>query len=301
MMPGEDKDIRNESISAAEFLHELRQGKWLLIGITALCVGLAALYAFTATSWYRAEVLLKLADPKSVQGLSGQLGGLEGLAGLAGINLGSDNTAEPIAVLTSREFTGNFITSQNLLPVLFAKKWDASAKRWKSSRARDQLDVRDGIRYFDKTLRTVTEDRKTKLIRMTVDWTDAETAAAWANLLVERANEHMRQRALTEAQSKVNYLKQELATSNLVTIQQSIGRVLETELQKLMLANVNKEYAFRVIDHAQIPKWRNQPRRFLIVLASCFLGPVIATLSVFARLAFRRARTVRDSELTKGP
>jgi uncharacterized protein involved in exopolysaccharide biosynthesis len=285
--------VGDESINLAVVFKILWQGKWLLLSITVLTVGLASLYAFTATSWYRAEVLLKLAERRSPQDLSSQLGSLGGLASLAGISVGSDRGAEPIAVLTSREFTGDFIRDQNLLPILFARKWDASANRWKASLGVDQPDIRDGIRYFDKSIRTVVVDRKTELIKMTIDWKDAATAAAWANLLVDRANERMRERALTEAQNNVGYLKQELATSNLVILQQSIGRVLETELQKLMLANVNKEYAFKIIDHAQVPKWRTSPRRLLIVSGGFIVGLGLSILILFSRRdATRRSASV---------
>jgi uncharacterized protein involved in exopolysaccharide biosynthesis len=283
--------VRDQSINLAVVFRILWQGKWLLLGVTAFSVGLALLYAFTATSWYRAEVLLKRAESRSPQDLSSQLGSLGGLASLAGLSLGNDPSAEPIAVLTSREFTADFIQSQNLLPILFASKWNASTSRWKASLGVDQPDIRDGIRYFDKRVRSVTVDRKTELIKMTIDWTDAATAAAWANLLVDRANEHIRRRALTDAQNNVGYLKQELATSNVVILQQSIGRVLETEMQKLMLANVNKEYAFKVIDHAQVPKWRTRPQRLLIVFGGFFMGLAISVFILISRDAARRSRS----------
>src|ERR1019366_7762978 len=105
----------------------------LLIVATAVSVGLSLIYVFTARDWYRADVLLKLADTRSMQGLSGQLGGLGGLSGLAGIDLGENKGAEPLAVLKSREFVGSFIEDQNLLPVFFAREWDACGNRWKCS------------------------------------------------------------------------------------------------------------------------------------------------------------------------
>jgi uncharacterized protein involved in exopolysaccharide biosynthesis len=290
---GEQPD-RDEGLNLFEMGALLWANKWVVITTTAITVGLALIYALVIPNWYRAEVLLKLADQKQNQGLLGGLGGgLGGLASLAGIDVGETKSAEPVAVLKSREFAGAFITDLNLLPVFFAEKWDASAKRWKSSDPKKQMDVRDGIKYFDRDILSVKEDKKTGLITLTVDWTDAATAAAWANLLVERANDRMRQRAISDADGSVKYLKQELATATVLALQQSIARVLEIDLQKLALANADKEYAFRVIDHAQVPKWKDHPHRSLIILGAFFLGVTGSGAFLVARNAVRRRRTLR--------
>jgi len=238
--------------------------------------------------------LLQPADNKSTQGLTGGLGALGGLASLAGLNVSNGNSAEAIAVLTSHEFTGAFIEEQDLLPVLFHKKWDAANKRWKSPDPRDQPDTRDAVKFFDNTVRSVQEDKKTGFIRMYIEWTDPRVAATWANLLVARVNETMRNRALAESEANVAYLKQELASSSIITLQQSIGRVMESELQKLMLAKANKEYAFRILDHAQPTKWRSSPQRGLIAVSAAVFGFAIAVLFLLARDAIRRNRALAD-------
>jgi len=268
--------------------------KWTLVIVTAVVVGLATAYAFTARERFRAEVLLKPADTRTNSGLSSQLGGLGGLASIAGLNLNNNTTAEPIAVLTSREFTGAFIEDLNLLPVLFPRRWDDIAKRWKPSVFSSPPDIRDAVKYFNKSVRTVQEEKKTGFVTMSVEWTDPKIAADWANLLVDRLNERMRNRALAESALNVSYLKEELASSNLVALQQSIGRVLENELQKLMLAKATKEYSFKIIDHAQPPRWRSWPRRALIMgggLVFGFIGSAlfIATFHI-ARLRFRESK-----------
>lgn len=282
---------REDSIGLIDVVRVLSRGKWWLIGITTLSVALGAAYCLVASPWYRAEVLLKLADTKSTQGLSSQLGALGGLASLAGITVGNTTSSEPIAVLTSREFMGEFIRDQDLLPLFFPSKWDASAHRWKASVAEDQPDLRDGTRYFAKKVVHVVEDRKTSLITLTIDWKDPVKAAEWANLLVARLNENMRLRAAGEAQSNVNYLKQEMASSSLVPLQESIGRLLETELQRLMLASLSKEYAFRIIDHAQVPKWRYRPLPLLIVPGALVVGLTISVFFLLGQDALRRYRS----------
>ncbi len=272
-------------MNLVEFLLIVWNGKWIVLGITALMVGLAVAYVVVAREWYTAEVLLKPMDSR--QGLSNQGSALGGLATLAGISMGTSPSAEQIAVLTSRELTSAFIEEKNLLPVLFPRLWDAQARRWKPD-VEKPPDLRDGVRYFGKKIRSVVEEKKTGLVTLSVDWTDAETAALWANSLVERTNDRMRQRALTEAETNVAYLKEQLAMSSLVTMQQSIGRVLESELQKLLLARANNEFAFRILDHPEIPKRPSKPQRVLIIAAGFFGGGGISVAFLMFRNAYRR-------------
>lgn len=245
-------------------------------------------YSLLAPSWYRASVLLVPADEKKADNLAGQLGGIVSLAGLAGISVGGGNTAEAIAVLRSRELTGRFIQEQQLLPVLFASRWDPGAKKWRDPDPAEQPDLRKGIRYFDERIRFVREDKVSGLVTLIVEWTDPELAALWANELVRRVNDTMRARALEEAEANVKYLRQELAATSVVTLQTAISRLLETELQKLMLARGNAEFAFRVVDSAQVPELRSWPPRLLICALSVLLGGIAGVLFVSLRSVFAR-------------
>ena len=254
------------------------RGKWLIVAITALFAVTGVIVALTATPWYRADVVLVRANQQP-SAISGALGGL---ASLAGVNVGGagNNTAESIAVLRSRAFIRDFIQDLNLLPLLY----DESSKNG----SQDDPDIRDAVRYFGQNILSVDEDRDTGLITLSIQWTDRERAAEWANLLVERLNDRMRQRALSEAQANVDYLQEELGKTGLVTLQQSIGRLLENELQKVMMARGNKEFALRVVDPAQVPKQRSWPRRTFLVIVTTAVGGLVALLIV---MASHRARS----------
>jgi uncharacterized protein involved in exopolysaccharide biosynthesis len=266
------------------------QGKWLIVAVTAAFTLSSAVLILILTSWYRADVLLAPVRATSGDDLAGKLGGLAGIASLAAMNVGG-STSEPLAVLESRDLVREFIEQQNLLPVLFSRKWDAKLARWTPTDPQDSPDVRDGVKYFIDKVRTVTDDKKNGLVTLTIEWTDAKTAADWANLFVDRANERIRARALKEAQTHVDFLQHELTTTSVVTLEQSIGRLLDIELQKLMLARENEEFAFRVIDRAEVPKWPVWPKRVLVVALATLFGGVLSIYLVFLRDAIRRRRS----------
>jgi uncharacterized protein involved in exopolysaccharide biosynthesis len=127
-------------------------------------------------------------------------------------------------------------------------------------------------------------------VTLTVEWTDAELAAAWANAMAIQLNDLMRERALTEAKTNIAYLEGEMARTNLVSLQQAVTRLLESELQKLMLARGNEEFSFRVIDRASVPKKRFKPKLVLTVLASSIAGLFFAVFWVIVGYHWRRAR-----------
>jgi uncharacterized protein involved in exopolysaccharide biosynthesis len=280
------QELTANEMSLLDLWRILWEAKWLLIGITAIFFTISVIYSLTATEWYRAEVLLAPAQESSVQGLSGTLGGL---ASLAGVSMGGNNSVEALAVLTSREFARSFIEDLNLLSLLVAEDENAANARIRDSES-PRPDIRDGIKFFNDNIRTVTQDRDTGLVTLTIEWTDPQLAAEWANVMVERLNERMRQQALKEAERNVAYLQSEIGQTNVLTLQQSIGRLMENELQKLMLARGNDEFSFRVVDRAQIPQVRFRPRRTLTVILGTLLGAVVALLVVLIR------HTVRDAD-----
>jgi uncharacterized protein involved in exopolysaccharide biosynthesis len=291
MQDGERAD-RDDAIRAHEILSVLGRDKWSLLAAALIGLVLSVIYAMLAPNWFRSEVLLKPVEQKSGGMPGGASDAAGALANLTGINLNAGNTTgEPIAIFTSREFTGAFIQDHNLLPLIFSRRWDAAANHWKPPALFGFLgtpDIRDGEEYFKNKIITVVENKKTGLVTLAVEWKDPKAAADWANEMVDRLNERMRQRALKEANYNVNYLEQQLALTNLVPLQQSIGRVLESELQKLLLAQGNPEYSFRIVDHAQPSKHRVGVPKPLLVLEGLIAGAFLWSLVLISRHLMRR-------------
>lgn len=275
-------------ISLRDLGQEFWSQKWLLIGLSLLFGVLAAGYSLTITAIYRSEVVLAPAATGSGMSNASALGGL---AGLAGINLtaGSDQT-ELIAMLESRGFIEAFIKDRGLMPILFADRWDAEAQSWKVENVEDQPDLRDGVDYFTRHVRFVSEDQpRTGLVTLAIEWRDPEQAALWAADLVSRINERARLRDINESQRKLDYLSEQLRQANVIELRQAISRVIEDQMSSMMLAQAQEEYAFKVIDPPVVPKRRIWPKRTLIVLVASFLGGFIAALLVLARFAMRNA------------
>ena len=168
------------------------------------------------------------------------------------------------------------------LPVLYADRWNAQAGRWIAEDPEQWPDLRQAVQFFSEDVRQIEEDEQTGLVTLAVEWPDPELAADWAGMLVERINENLRTRALHDAERNVAYLREELEQTSVVTLQESIGRLLEVELQKVLLARGNEEFAFRIIDRPEVPVSPSRPSRRLIVIAAVFASGILSLLLVFA-------------------
>lgn len=279
-----------DDVYVFDLIRDVWRRKVLVLVVPLLVASAAAGVVLLMPSWYTAEVLLAPADERTSVGIGGPLGSL---ANLAGISVGGGDTVEANAVLQSRDLARAFIESENLLPVFFEKQWDAEKQTWKDANPENHPDIRDAVDYWDRSLRDVNEDRRTKLVRLAVQWTDPDLAAKWANRFADLLNEHMRRRALADAERSIEYLRGELAKTNEVVLQQSISRLIESEMQRVTMARGNAEFAFKVIDRAEVPKRRSSPQRVTVVLAAGLLSGIATLAFVIWGALFQRHTTAR--------
>jgi uncharacterized protein involved in exopolysaccharide biosynthesis len=266
-----------DDLNLLELAEVIWKGRWLVALITGSLTVVAVIYALLATEWYEAEALLIPAEEHATPLIGGQL---SGLAAMAGVSAGSGNVSESLAVLQSREFIRAFLLKEEILPILYADQWDAQKERWLPLNAQDEPDLREAVRYFREDLLDVHVERVSGQVSVRVQWTDPELASHWTNRLVLELNSRMREQALSEASANVEYLRDEIASTSVVALQTSIGRLLESELQKLMLARGTEEFAFRIIDPAEPPHRRSRPRRVLAVLTALVAGLMFSIIVV---------------------
>lgn len=288
-------DTASDSLNLRDMATRLWSGRRWIITSVALFTIAFGVVALVMTPAYRAAAVLVPADADRnlLSGsLASTLGQFGGLASIAGINLGDSGSGkeEALAVLKSREFTEHFINDQQLMPILFAKRWDSEAGRWRG-KASSHPTPGQAYKRFDD-IRTVSQDKRTGLVTVSIEWKDREQAAAWANGLVARLNAEMRARAIATADASLNYLERELERTSVVSTREAINRLIEAQIRKRMLANVNREFAFRVVDRAIAPDAddRVRPKRLLMVVAGLGVGLV---LGAFAVLAFAPRRELR--------
>lgn len=293
-MRSSERSIGQESEYGANSLNDILSllwlRRWLVLSITATLTIGAALTACLLPKKYEATVVV---SPVSDEISAGRLGGLSslmsqfgGLASLAGVSApGNSMRAESIATIQSVSLTERFVQDNDLLPVLFARKWDATKKRWKTSDPRKVPTLWKANELFRKQLRSVVENKKSGLVYLTITWTDPSLAAQWANNLVNMTNEYLRSKAIQESERNIEYLSEQATNSKIIEVQKAIYSIMESELRKAMLAKGSEEYALRVIDRAVAPEKSSSPRLGLWIGAGFFGGFLSSILLVMTRRA----------------
>ncbi len=248
----------------------------------ALGVGVALVLGRT----YQATTLLAPVLEENSAGSLGTLGALasqySGLASLAGVNLaGGGKREEAAAVLQSELLTERYIKESNLLPVLYASRWDAGKQQWRTPD--DPPTLWQANRMFQKQIRQVSTDAKTGLIILTIRWKDPVLAARWANDLVRLTNEYLRGQAIAESERNIKYLNDEATQSSSVETRRTIYTLQEQEINKEMLARGRDEYAIKTIDPAFVPEKPSSLGRAALGLLGLVFGYVGGIVFLFAR------------------
>ncbi|WP_050908805.1 MULTISPECIES: Wzz/FepE/Etk N-terminal domain-containing protein [Vibrio harveyi group] len=281
-----------DEIDLRELFKALWKGKWIIIATTFIFAIGSVLYALSLPNIYKADALLAPTESAS-GGLSKMAGQLSGLAALAGVNLGGNESSQAdlaVQVMKSRQFVEAFIHDHDLLvPLMAAKGWDLTSKKLildedlYNSRDNKWLRKAKGLRVakpssqeafevFSKNTLTISQNKESGLYTVSVKHYSPYIAQQWVNWLIEDINNVMRERTIAEASQNLTYLNTQLQKTSVTDMQSTFYKLIEEQTKSLMLAEVQEEFVFKVIDPAVVPEVKYGPQRALICLLGALLG-----------------------------
>jgi hypothetical protein len=281
---------RSDSDGFSLFLDRIRRRWRMLVAVVIFCEVTAIALAFALPSYWRVEETLMPVTRSPMGNLNfGSLASLAtGLGGGLGSLLGrtSSNQDEAMAVLGSRELFDTYAVKENLLPILFASKWDAAKRQWLVSGSSVPT-LRRGYRLFSREIRDIDLDRRTGIVTFSITWKDRALAMKWARDLVDLANTQMRGRAMIQAEQEMNYLslamRQAGSDNESNQLSAALSSAYERALQDYMFAKGQAEYAFHIIDPPTYPDDRERvwPQRKLFAVLGAILGTILAICVVY--------------------
>jgi uncharacterized protein involved in exopolysaccharide biosynthesis len=254
----EQTPVVEQTMGLRELLVSLRRGRWTLITVTVLTTVAAGIIGYRMPPAYTAAILLSAVTETSNPSQGGVLGSmasqLGGIAALTGLSAADSKKAESVAILQSEFLTERYIGEHNLLPILYKKRWDEKKGTWKITDPEQVPTLWKANQFFKKNVRSVVTDSKTGLITLTITWSDPKIAALWANGLTGLTNDYLRSKSIAESEASIDFLTGEASKTSDVEARQVIYRVLESEIEKIMFAKGNHEFAFKIIDPAVAPE-----------------------------------------------
>ena len=283
---------QEDEINFLEYWYIIWNKRWFIMGFSFVVGVIVAVYSLTLPNIYRAEVLLAPVAEVGRNG-SGQLSSLIGLGSLpslAGVTLPSGGGVEEnLAILSSREFLWKFIADEKLKPLLFKDCWDTEKKTWIDDDPKAQPSQWDAYRKI-KSIMDISQDKKTNLVTVAIEWDEPEIAAKWANQMIFRVNKYLRQAAIERSSANLKYLQEGLARTQVADLRQTLFELMSQEQKKAMLANTQEQFAFRVLDAAIAPDKKTKPKRAVIVILSAIVSGVLSILGIFVVGSLRRWR-----------
>ncbi|EGQ8199268.1 LPS O-antigen length regulator [Vibrio parahaemolyticus] len=299
----------DDEIDLRELFKALWRGKWIIIATTFVFAVGAVLYALSLPNIYKADALLAPAESSNGGGLSKMAGQLGGLAALAGVNLGAGESSQTdlaVQVMKSRQFVEAFINKHDLLvPLMATKDWDLENNKlildeelynpdtgeW----LRDAKGLRgatptaqEAFEVFVKEVLSVNQDKDSGLYTVSVQSYSPYIAQQWVNWLIEDINKVMRERTIAETSQNLAYLNTQLQKTAVADMQSTFYKLIEEQTKSLMLAEVQEEFIFKVVDPAVVPELKEGPKRALICVLGTLFGVMFGGAIVLVRFAFRK-------------
>ena len=227
MQAGHSQTPVDDEIDLKELFVVLWSGKWLITVVTGLAAVTSVVFALMLPNIYTANALLAPAE-QSGGGMSALMQQYGGLASLAGVSLpgGEDGSRAQLGMqlMKSRAFIGDFVERRDILPELMAvqswdagsddiifdpESYDAASKTWlrevKPSKSAEPSAL-EAHKAFSAIL-TVSQDKQTSYVTVSIEHQSPIVAAQWVNWLVEDVNAAVKAQDVAEAEKSIEYLR----------------------------------------------------------------------------------------------
>ncbi|EGQ9468866.1 LPS O-antigen length regulator [Vibrio parahaemolyticus] len=306
--PPQSKSTDDE-IDLRELFKALWKGKWIIIATTFIFAVGAILYALSLPNIYKSDALLASAESSNGGGLSKMAGQLGGLAALAGVNLGAGESSQTdlaVQVMKSRQFIEAFINKHDLLvPLMAATDWNLTNNKlildeeiynpntgeWlreaKGLRGATPT-AQEAFQVFNKEVLSISQDKESGLYTVSVKHYSPYVAQQWVNWLIEDINKVMRERTIAETSQNLAYLNTQLQKTAVADMQSTFYKLIEEQTKSLMLAEVQEEFVFKVVDPAVVPEIKDSPRRGIVCIFGAVLGLVLSISIILLRYSYRK-------------
>ncbi|MBE0365091.1 hypothetical protein PULV_a3404 [Pseudoalteromonas ulvae UL12] len=287
----------------------LWRSKWSIIGFTIAFTCAAVVYSLQLPNIYKSSVLLSPQESQD-SGLSGLAGQFGGLASVAGINLagGNNDTAMHIEIIKSKDFLYDFFNKHNIAPLLFAvKEWDKNTEQlifdelrydgqlhvWQINNEKNESFEPSQYDVYERFLKllSIFQNKTTGLVTIEFEHQSPSVAKNILDLIVADINELMRQTEINDKQKSIEFLGMQLTKTSIAEMKNVFYSIIEEQTKLMLLAEVRKDFVFKVIDSPIVEERKSSPNRAIICIASLLFGGLISCLVCLVLHFYRSFKT----------
>lgn len=288
-------ELFNDDIDLSILLNALIRQKWVIILFIFIASISGVVYSLNLPNIYTSHVQLMPEKGLHSSGSNG-LGTLSSGLSVLGIGKqGQDNYVSiALKLLEGNNFIGEFLSEHHLEAVFFASKsWESTSNTLiyneKLYNGKEWLRKATTLKGKEPTHKELSEnfrskhlsfslDDKTGFVTISISHVSPYVAHNTLNSLVKYINDELRNQAIEKSNKKIIYLKDAISNTNDSEIKTGFINMLVAEEKDKMLASVNTEFVFTVIDPAFIPSEKSGPKRLIILIMFVFVGGFIGVL-----------------------
>lgn len=300
-MESVEQKYSDDQIDISGVLSLIWKKRLFITSLTLTSTIASLIISLMLSNIYTSSALLAPVNDKD--SLSSSLGALSGLSAIAGVNLpGESNTPtqEAIARIKSLHFfSENIIPNIQLENLMALKSWDQKtdtliyredhydpiSKKWIRNVKFPKSTIPSNQEAYERFMKnfSISEDAKTGFISISISHKSPKIAQKWLQIIIENIRNTMRSIDKEEAINSIEFLNEQYNKTTNTSLKDSISKLLETQMQNLMLTSASKNYILKIIDEPAIPEEKSSPARPLIIFLGFILGLFFSILFIFSK------------------
>jgi len=266
--------------------------KKLLIGLITLFFSIVGIiYSFSVNEVYQSSA--RLITKENNSNLSSVFGSFSGLSALGGLAEGPKNTNTIYAeeLIVSKEFILNLMIKNNMLNYFYAfEAWDKSSNEIFYNNE-SLINTKEYIKNLNSLDTRVISDEifnvymdlidlkknKNGVYTITFNYYSPHVAQEFLEILIRSVNEYIRINDLKKSDLAIKYLSSQLDTNTNNAVKDSVGKLIEANLNTKMLAMISADdYVFELIEKPNLSGKKVYPSKTRILLLFSLIGFLIS-------------------------
>jgi uncharacterized protein involved in exopolysaccharide biosynthesis len=209
---------QEDEVNLLDYWRVIVKRKLLIFALILICTGIGFGISFFSPKKYKAEVSLMPISSSEIGGMSGfasQISSMPLMGGALGdlSKLGGGKTKELVIILKSRALAEKIINHFDLLKILFEKQYDLKTNTFHPGFPAFLKPIpvlEDGVRKFKKKVVKIEEEKKTGLVKISINMKDPVLAAQIGNRMVLELQDFIENNSLTRAKRNRIFLEEQL-------------------------------------------------------------------------------------------